>query len=156
MALRPSPSRTASRQPEALDPSRCSTVGPNLAYTNYMALSTPLVRRWVRTPRGPANVPPSKPGYYAAHEIWPSSHHAPGVQHHLRPLRSSTAVGFGGKPWALEALEARREVSEGKLALDRMVDQKPAEMVPRMVPHFPPLSSGSRNWSQTALAAQHS
>ena len=91
VALRPqpSPSRTT-KQPEALDPSRCSTVGPNLAYTNYMALSTPLVRRWVRTPRGPANVPPSKPGYYAAHEIWPSSHHAPGVQHHLRPLRSTS------------------------------------------------------------------
>jgi len=85
----PSPSRTA-KQPGTLDPSRCSTVGPNLAYTNYMALSTPLVRRWVRTPRGPAHVPPAKPGYYAAHEIWPSSHHAPGVQHHLRPIRSTS------------------------------------------------------------------
>ena len=161
VALRPSPSRTTSRQPEALDPSRCSTVGPNLAYTNYMALSTPLVRRWVRTPRGPAHVPPAKPGYYAANEIWPSSHHAPGVQHHLRPLRSTSPqshrsrtgataqeladqlvrtgpVGFGGKSWGqamgLEVLEARGEVSEGAQALDSMVGHKPAEMVARIVP----------------------
>ena len=73
VALRPQASRPRSprpaKQPEALDPSRSSTTGPNLAYTNYMALSTPLVRRWVRTPRGPANVPPAKPGYYAAHEV---------------------------------------------------------------------------------------
>ena len=93
VALRPQASTSRPRsprpakQPEALDPSRSSTIGPNLAYTNYMALSTPLVRRWVRTPREPAHVPPAKPGYYAAHEIWPLSHHAPGVQHHLRPLR---------------------------------------------------------------------
>ena len=96
VALRPQASTSRPRsprpakQPEALDPSRSSTIGPNLAYTNYMALSTPLVRRWVRTPREPAHVPPAKPGYYAAHEIWPLSHHAPGVQHHLRLLRATS------------------------------------------------------------------
>lgn len=69
MALRPQPSHNWLPEATALDPNpRPATVGPNLAYTNYHALSTPLVRRWVRTPREPANVPPAKPGYYAAHE----------------------------------------------------------------------------------------
>ena len=55
MALRPQASTSRPRsprpakQPEALDPSRSSTIGPNLAYTNYMALSTPLVRRLTLT-----------------------------------------------------------------------------------------------------------
>jgi len=138
MALRPQP-QSHNWLPEGLDPNpRPATVGPNLAYTNYHALSTPLVRRWVRTPREPANVPPAKPGYYAAHEIWPSTHHAPGVQHHLRPLRSSTALGTrerghrqGANLGDLEFLEARGQVSEGKQALDSMVH---SEKVP---PRFP-------------------
>ena len=55
VALRPQASTSRPRsprpakQPEALDPSRSSTIGPNLAYTNYMALSTPLVRRLTLT-----------------------------------------------------------------------------------------------------------
>ena len=137
-----SPPRPASRSklPDVLDPSREPRVVPNLAYTNYMALATPMVQRWTRGARKPARASPPRmrtpaadyaaaADYYAAHEIWPKGHHAPGVQYHLRPLhRASTAVGSDRKP---DSLEARGEVIFAARGLEDLVAQKPAEIVAR-------------------------
>ena len=64
--------------------------------------------------------------------VWPSGHHAPGVQHHLRPLRSSSATDLGRS--SLEALEARNEVIYAARSLENMVQggQKPIDLLERM------------------------
>lgn len=78
--------------------------------------------------------------------VWPKGYHAPGVQHHLRPLRAPTA-GAGECRSSLETLEARDFTTRSSVyaarGLVNLVSAKPAELLPT-----PPQS---RSQSQTAL-----
>lgn len=158
------------------DPTRPKPVGPALAYTNYMALGTPRVKQWEReraTALAPSP-PPPQPSYYMTHEstsrchprararslgsrlsflargaVWPKGYHAPGVQHHLRPLRAPTAGASEGRS-ALEALEARETTIRNGLyaarGLENLFSAKPAELLPS-----PPQS---RSQSQMASSVE--
>ena len=68
--------------------SRPDTVGPPLAYTNYMALGTPAVKQWTRTPRGQAALHQPRPAYYATHESARAPPRRPSRQPPARPPRA--------------------------------------------------------------------
>ena len=96
-----SPPRTASRarRDAALDPASDATIGPNLAYANYMALGTPMMQRLVRKPRKPTNASPARQPYPSTRDsARASNRHTP-----LPPSPVSWAPhahpSFGCSPW---------------------------------------------------------